>query len=84
MKAITKYFCDYCGARFDDEEKCKTHEIACGTEKTEIGKRLAKEFDDLLSKAKKAHIKVDYSMCSEDLGGTRYDIEKEKIILFPF
>lgn len=83
MKAITKYFCDYCGAKFDDEEKCKTHEIACGTEKTEIGKRLAKEFNDLISKAHKAHIKVD-ALCSKDIYGGEYNIETERIELMPF
>lgn len=83
MKAVTKYFCDYCGARFDDEEKCKTHEIACGTEKTEIGKRLAKEFDELISKARKAHIKID-AHCNKDICGVDYNIESERIELMPF
>lgn len=83
MKAITKYFCDYCGQRFDDEDKCKVHEVACGTEKTEIGKRLAKEFEELISKARKAHIKVD-ALCRKDILSGQYNIETERIELMPF
>lgn len=83
MKAITKYFCEYCSARFDDEEKCRVHEIACGTEKTEIGKRLAKEFDKLINEAHKSHIKVD-ALCPKDICGVGYNIETERIELMPF
>lgn len=83
MKAITKYFCDYCGQRFDDEEKCKVHEVACGTEKTEIGKRLAKEFEELISKAHRAHIKID-AACPTDLYGCEYNMETERIQFMPF
>ena len=38
----TTFICDYCGKRFDDEEKCREHEVKCKIDDESIDKYVGK------------------------------------------